>query len=181
MVTITGALTFKQYMAANRFGMLHTTFGRKLYFIGIVYALPTLCIIGLPYSAWLHLEAWRSTGGQASLLDDPGSLMFVLWLFFFFYRLVIYPWRMRRRYKQQDIDKPVTVEFSDQDVHVIIPHKADIRFEWAAFASFAEIPEIFLLFIKPRLVPVMAPFTNLTPAQQAELRTLLAAHLKPIA
>jgi hypothetical protein len=175
MITVTGIPTFQQYLAASRYGMLHTTFRRKLYFIARVYALPILGLVGLPVMAWIHIEAWPDAWQYT--FDVPTELF--LFCLFLLISPLFYRRAMRRRYTQQDVDKPVTVEFSEQGAHVIIPLKVDMRMEWAAFTAFAEIPHFFLLFTKPNQIPIMVPTDGVPPDQQAELRTLLAAHLKP--
>ena len=175
MIQITRLLTFKQYAASTRLANLHGPLRRKLNYIAFIYFLPLLALVGVPITMAMERAAWHRHGDQGGPVFIWGSLFGVS--IYYLCSPLLFRKKMRRLYKQQELDCPWTLELSDQGVRSTIPGKADTHFEWAFFDCFIETKDLFCLLQKKRTVFITIANDSLGPAEYDELKRLLATNL----
>jgi hypothetical protein len=141
MISTTRVLPFEQYAASNYLALRHGTFKRKFWYYICVRFGPLIGVIGLPLAIWLMHYAWYAPGPHAA---EFGAACGITWYFGY---LCSYPWlfkrKMRKLYRDQELNLPWTIELSEEDIHSVIQGRIDTRFQWVFFDSFVETKEMF--------------------------------------
>ena len=175
MISVTRVLSFDEFAASNRLALLHGTIGRKVSYIACCFVLPIISLVALPIAGWLLISTWQRSGNHA---DEFGVLsgVFAMFLVFLFWPL-LFRRKMRKLYRQQQLERVWEIEVSERGVHSKLVGLADTHLEWVYFDYYVETPNSFVLLKKLRPVFLTIGAISLDTSQKTELRGLLDAHL----
>jgi YcxB-like protein len=175
MIRIHRVLTLEEYRANNKIVLLQSTFWRRANFRLFTSVLPVVGFIGLVPSFWFASHVWHESGNNAVTF---GVACAICWLCIWF---GAYPLFFRRKlaklYGRQELNRPATIEISDRGIKTTIAERSETQFEWAFFSRYIESDEYFTIIQDKRLIFITIPKHSVAFEEQAELRTVLGAHL----
>ncbi len=162
-------MNYSEYFEANRLLLLHTTATRKWNFISAWYFCPVMAVILMI----LVVVIWASTGH------------FSLTLFWCIFMAAVCAWsrigfarRVRSTFLQQQkhLDGTMRLDESGLD-YDRSDVTANAHLSWAAFDSWLETPESFLLFALCSVTRI--PKKDLSQVDEVELREWITKEVKP--
>ena len=157
-------MTFEQYFEACRYFCTKTTLWRRINYYGILYG---YLLLGTGFAVLAISSVMNQMWGW-TIWNVAASV-------FFFWMRLRYPARVRKMYGQQAKHLAGTMTLDTDGMRFQRDNgTADTKYTWAAFDSWIERPEMFMVLLGPTMF-FRIPKDKLTGEEQSQIRGWLSS------